>query len=349
MRGIGGCILLLLAGCGLDDDASRTTASDLVDLTMNVATTRSDGAPSATDGLPEAEKIHTLRIIIIDATDGIEHNTLIYDNPTTGVEEVAAKTFKVKKNSSKTIYLLANAEQLEGLDLTNPEGLKERLDEYDRISLEYLRQAKALPMSSTYSFNVQERNKDCGTLYVAYAATKFSFTFRNEMQDGKALGVSGITVNQIASTSYLYPHGADKWLTDLLNKTVVSAYDIPATATHAPFQMEEFERVTIAAGTSYSFPPLYLTESKNPNGLDQKQSYSLGLKIGAGSDASGDHVRDVELIDGTRPLSSLFRSTHVNVEIVVKSLEQIEVITGIYGMIEPWGELDPVPGTIVEI
>ena len=41
-------------------------------------------------------------------------------------------------------------------------------------------------------------------------------------------------------------------------------------------------------------------------------------------------------------------SKHVKVKVVVKSLEQIDILIGIYGMIEPWTELDPVSGSIIE-
>lgn len=346
MRGIGCCILLLLAGCKIEDDAPQTS-SDKVNLTLSVATTHK-GAPVLGEKLPEAEKIHTLRVVILDGNGMVEHNTLLYDNETTGVDEVADKTFEVTKNNSKTIYLLANAEQLPGLNLTETEGLVKRISEYDQVSLGYLRNAGSLPMSSSYSFNVQDKNKDCGTLYVAYAATKFTFTFENQMGAGMPLGISGLAINQIASTSYLYPHGADRWLNNLLDKTIISTYDIPAIATHAPFQLEDFERIVVENGQSYTFPPIYLTESKNINNIDQKQSYSASLKIGIGEDGAADHIRDVQLTDGTTPLNSLFRSTHVDVKIIVKKLEQIEIIIGIYGMIEPWKELDPVFGSIIE-
>ena len=346
IRGIGWCILLLLAGCKIEDDTPQVS-SDTVDLTLSVASTFSR-SPMTGDDLPEAEKIHTLRVIIVDESGEVEHNTLIYNNATTGVEEVANKTFKVRKNSSKTVYLLANAEQLPGLDLTQTEGLEKRISEYDQVTLEYLQTAESLPMSSSYTFNVQDINKDCGTLYVAYAATKFTFTFENQMGVTMPLGVSGITIHQIASTSYLYPHGVDRWLSDLLNKTIISAYDIPDKATHAPFSLEDFERVVIESGETYTFPPIYLTESKNTNEIDKVQSYAASLKIGIGEDGSADHIRDVQLTDGTTPLNSLFRNTHVNVRIVVKRLEQIEIIIGIYGMIEPWVELEPVHGSIVE-
>lgn len=345
MRGIGWCILLLLAGCKTADDTPQVS-SDKVNLTLSVATTLSGNAKSRAD-LPEAEKIHTLRVIIFDE-NGVEHNELVYDNAVTGVEELSRKTFEVRTNSSKTIYLLANAEKLPDLNLTQSEGLEQRILGYDQVTIDYLREADCLPMSSSYKFRVNEENKDCGTLYVAYAATKFTFTFENQMADG-VLGISDIIINQVASTSYLYPQDVDiRWLNRLLNKEIVTSYAIPDVAVHSPFSLENTERVVIEKGGTYTFPPVYVTESKNVNAIDNEQSYLLGLKIGRGEDAAADLIRDVQLTDGTNPLNSLFRNTHVDVKIVVKKLDQIEVIQGIYGMINPWEEIDPVEGSIVE-
>ena len=345
IRVIGASLLLALTGCGAGEETPATSA-DKVFLTLDVATTRGDG--STTGELPEAEKIHTLRVIIFDGNGRVEHNTLIYDDAAVGVEEVADKTFEVTKNDRKTLFLLANAEELPGLDPTNPEGLQTRITEYDQVSLDWLQGCDALPMSSSYNFSVQDKNKDCGTLYVAYAATKFTFSFENRMPAGSSLGISGLTINQIASTSYLYPQASDRWLTELLNGRIVTAYEIPATAVHAPFLWEDFERVVIPSGDTYAFPPIYLPESRNINDLDTEQSYTAGLKIGLGDDALNDHIRDVRLSDGSSELNSLFRGTHVKVKVVVKSLEQIDILIGIYGMIEPWTELDPVSGSIIE-
>ena len=344
LRGIGCGILLLAAGCATEEDNTPQASSDRVSLTLDVATTRGNENPE----LPDAEKIHTLRVIIVDGKGEVEHNALIYNNDAGGVEEVAARTFEVSKNDTKTIYLLANAEQLPGLNPDESEGLQTRITEYDGVTVEYLRNADWLPMSSSYSFSVQDKNKDCETLYVAYAATKFTFTFENRMPAGTSLGVSGITVNQIATSSYLHPRASKRWLSDLLGRRIVSEYEIPAHATHEPFVWEGFDREVIESGASCSFPPLYLTESRNINDVDLTQSYSVGLKIGTGASADDDHIRDIQLTDGTNPLNALFRCTHVNVKVIVKSLEQIEIITGIYAMIEPWEELDPVSGSIVE-
>lgn len=349
LRVIGCCILLLWTGCNTKDDVGDVS-SDKVELTMKVAANFSTGSRTGTD-LPEKEKIKTLRVIIIDGKGNVEHNVLI--KPESAVEQISNKTFQVAKNDKKKIYLLANVEELTGLEPTINDDLENRIRNNVGITPDYLKNTEYLPMSSCYEFMVGEKNKDCGTLYIAYAATKFTFTFKNKMPDYKKLGISGLTVSQIADKSYLYPivnnseGEEDKfWLEKLVNGEIIRLYEIPDNAVHIPYNIEIESRVVIENGKEYSFLPIYLPESKYL--IDGKQTYSLNINMGSGDDESDDHIRDLQIDGGSQPLNSLFRNTHVDVSIVVKNLDEIEILHGIYGMINPWEEHDDVSGSIEE-
>lgn len=346
---IAGGLCCLTAACGcnvMQDDGAGT--SGYVDLSMDIAAVKSV-SKSDIRAAGDAEKMSTLRAVIFRQDGSVEHNELIYDDPEAPLEEVRNKTFRVRANEAKTIYLLANAENLPDLDLENPDGLKARIDACDGVSSDYLREADAIPMTSSYTFNVRNQNVDCGTLYVAFAAVKFTFTFKNEMEDGNSFGVSGMTLYSIASTSYLYPHGTgQRWLSDLLAGKTVTAYDVPETAQHVPFDMEITSRLVVDYLESITLPPVYLPESRNI--AEGSQTYTLSILMGPGDDpdGDGDRIRDAVLTGDDGPLNSLFRGTHVNVDIIVKSMEQVDIVYGIYGMIEPWTELDPVDGSISE-
>ncbi len=334
-------MLAISAGCAEKPSDEAVPDDDgTVEMSMRVGSAVS----RAGDDMPDAEKIHTLRAVIFDGDGQVEYNGLLYDGD--GVSEVAYKTFKVKENDHKTIYLLANCEDLPGLDQENPEGLMERIVDYDAVTLGLLQTAESLPMTSSYSFSVRNENFDCGTLYVACAAVKFTFTFINEMQGDQILGVSGITIRSVASTSWLYPHNVgSNWISGLLDKEVITVYDIPKSAVHEPFEAD-MSRVTAAPGEELSVGPFYITESKNiVESARNEQSYTLGLKIGSG-DAGDDLIRDFEIGDGSNGLNSLFRSTHVDLKIRVKSLQDIDIQEGIYGIINPWEELEEENGTI---
>ncbi len=346
---IGCCILLLWTGCDTKDDVSDMS-SDKIRLTMNVAANFSVSTRTET-ALPEKEKIKTLRVIIIDGEGKVEYNDLIEQE--SGVEQISNRTFQVSKNNNKKIYLLANVEGLSDLDPANNDGLEERIKQNISITSEYLSKTEYLPMSSCYEFRVEDENKDCGTLYVAYATTKFTFTIKNEMPDSKKLGVSGLTINQIADKSYLYPivknteGKEDKfWLEKLENGEIIRSYEIPDMAEHAPYDTGIEERIVIENGHEYSFPAVYVPESKYI--VDGKQSYSLSINLGSGNDETNDRIRDLQISSNNKPLNSLFRNTHVNITIVVKNLNEIEIIHGIYGMINPWEDNDPVSGSIEE-
>ena len=334
--------LLAAAGCSENPGGGELSGDGTVELSMDIAATRSGSG----DEVPDKEKIYTLRVIIFGQDGDVEYNGLVYDS-TEGVSEVSSRTFKVRENEGKTIFLLANVEDIDGLDLENADGLRDRIEGYGDISPEYLQSAESLPMSSSYSYTVRDVNVDCGTLYVAAAAVKFTFTFENSMATGLTLGISGITVNQVASLSWLYPHGVDtRWLTSLVDKDIITDYTIPSDAVHSPYEAT-FDRVTVASGASVTLPPFYLTESRNE--ISGVQEYSVSLKIGTGDSGDGDLFRDAGLTNGDGPLNSLFRCTHVDVHVNVKSLEQIEIYDGIYGMINPWEELPPVSGSITEL
>ena len=339
----------MICGCSPYQDGDMSGTSGYAELSMDIAAVKGGGA-AGTRAAGDAEKISTLRAVIFHPDGSVEHNELIYDNPSAPLPEVRNKTFRVSRYEAKTIYLIANAEDLPGLDLENPDGLKDRIDAYEGITPDFLQDAGAIPMSSSYTFNVRNQNVDCGTLYVAFSAVKFTFTFRNEMEDGTSFGVSGLTLYSMASSSYLYPHGTgSNWISDLLAGRTVTAYDIPESAVHNPFELEIPSRLVVDHLESVTLPPLYLPESRNI--AEGEQTYTLSLRMGPGGDAGddgNDRIRDFRLTGDDGPLNSLFRCTHVNVDIIVKSMQQIEVVEGIYGMIEPWTELDPVDGSISE-
>ena len=344
--------LALAAGCGTLQTEGPECADSVemaMDFSVRLSSAYADGET------PEKEMMSTLRVIIFRQDGSVEHNELVYDDSEHPVEEIADKTFRVINGESKTIYLLANAETLPDpssedgfLDLTTPEGLKDRIEAYDGITPEYLQEAQALPMSSSYTYNVRNQNVDCSTLYVVPAAVKFTFTFTNEMEEG-SFGVSSLTLNSFASTSWLYPQDAGtRWLSDLLAGKIVTSYSVPSSAEHQTFAYVPAQWVVVENGKSVTLPPLYLTESMNLVG--GVQTYTMSILMGPGSESSDDdRIRDVEIADSEGKLNSLFRGTHVDVEIIVKSLDVIEIIKGIYGMIVPWEELEPVDGTITEV
>ena len=104
-------------------------------------------------------------------------------------------------------------------------------------------------------------------------------------------------------------------------------------------------------GANYTVPFAHAYRALESLGIDHKRAIDRDVYHFSrlGLDAFRIHVWDVEIADSEGKLNSLFRGTHVDVEIIVKSLDVIEIIKGIYGMIVPWEELEPVDGTITEV
>lgn len=345
-------LFFLAAGCRNEGEEPQP-AEGKVTLTLNVAAQSGDSGSRA-DVLPEKELIHTLRIIIFDAEGSVEHNMLLTYN--SGVEEVNNRTFEVKPNERKTIYLLANAEDLSGLDLDTDENigldaseaLKSSIDNYV-LSESDVTDAAYLPMSSSYVYQMDSENRSFDA-YVVYAAAKFTFSFENQMTDRSPIRLSSVIIYQSANQSYLMANGVGNgWISQLENGNVITDYNIPAGTTHAPYTYTLPSKQVINYGDTYELPVIYLPESKNINESTDEQSYSVSFAMGVGADGTDEALRPSELTDAQgESLNSLFRSTHVDVRVIVRSLEDIEIIHGVYAMINPWTELSPIEGTIVE-
>ncbi len=204
-----------------------------------------------------------------------------------------------------------------------------------------------LPMSSVYTYQMDSENKSFDA-YVVYAAVKFSFSFENRMK--KPIRLSAVHIDQTADYSYLLPKNAGTdWISQLgSSDNVITKYDIPDNASHARYSCALPEKQVIAGGGNYSLPPIYVPESKNVNEQTGKQGYSVAFALGVGAAGEDEPLRPFELTAGGVPLMSLFRSTHVKVDVIVHSLEDIQIIQGLYAMINPWLELEPVGGTIEE-
>ena len=341
-----GLLLFLAIGCRNGND-EPVPAEGKVKLTLNVSPRSGSRAPG---DIPEKEKIHTLRIIILSESKGseeVEYNELL--TFTDGVTEITNRTFEVNPSSFKTVYFLANVEDY-GWDLTKAEDLN-RINGYT-LTQEQIAEAKYLPMSSVYSYEMETENKEFNA-YVAYAATKFTFTFENKMN--KDVPLLGLSIISIADKCYLLPQGApNDWLTTLGNKGTVTQYDMPEETVHEEYEYPiEQSGLTIPANSDMQLPAFYLPESRYTDPETGEQNYTLRLLF-EGEDETGNTGNaplDFTLgnSDGGDKLKSLFRSTHVNVHVVIKNLGEITIYYGLYGMIEDWGTQGPATGTIEEV
>lgn len=129
--------MLLLPGCGDDTnitapDVSKQGNGDVI-LSLNVSVSNSKGVTRAFENAENPfEKIHSLRVIIVNAKDTVEHNVRVDMPDGTGVDKIGELEFKVStkygtidhmlQTEKKRIYLIANEDAIpSGKDL--PKGM----------------------------------------------------------------------------------------------------------------------------------------------------------------------------------------------------------------------------------
>ena len=354
----------LLASCNKQEDAVPQDEG-MVTLSISAAMTSRSGDSNETGDANRTydELMHTLRIIIFDEKGDMEDDRLI-----DFIKEEGSGLFKtrkpeyfiVKANETKTIYLLANCEDIlkdKEISITNLDAIELKTED-GWFSGQPQEEDFLLPATAKYTISVGEESKDLGTLYLAHAANKISFEFTNK--SGQEITISEWRLTPIAQNSYLIPHitgenentlEEDRWYKKVLaqyNNTDLSGddegvtnYDIPNDANQDTFNEELDEEIVIEAGkkaTLYSASePFYLHESKaEPDPTTGQLKYTVSCVI-------NDRVYDAVLPN----LPSLFRGTYVKVKVTINELEEGAGPDGIYAQIEPWDEYPPTSGTIV--
>lgn len=176
----------------------------------------------------EKEKMHSLRIILIDAgNDGkVEFNRLIQFNQSTTEYREGVEGYQLIATSpgKKKIYFIANEESVENLiqpteyrnytlsELLN--SIKENTSEthssielINSISFNPENYKEYIPLTSSYEFEIDKREagsrleKD---FYLVNAATKFEFEFINYR--GSEIIINDMTISSIAEEMYLMAH-----------------------------------------------------------------------------------------------------------------------------------------------
>ena len=224
---------------------------------------------------------------------------------------------------------------------------------------------------------LQKDSYELGTLYVVRAATKFSFTFTNAVTSiPKSIAIKKIALDRIADKAYLMPHvnkNSDNkyWVADTDRQTPfafdaswidwmvkeaektkednninqyqwLTDYEVPGDVQHTRFTHEWENGFPV---TTESTTTLYLPESRNRisgNPL-YLQEYKLTLTTSEVSAKEGNSqfTEEKEYTATLPQLASLFRNTHVKVNVTFKDYELDCAVD-----VEPYWEvvLDPIFG-----
>lgn len=327
-----------------DDTAILVLRTGLLDQTR-----ASDGVNDAVDN--PVEYMYTLRIVILHENGTVEHNMYIDFGEIPQTE--CYRIFKVTRNETKKIYLIANEEnastdlheQLETLTTGNT-TFASIVDNFVFIP-DY---KNPIPMSSVYDVPVKAENLVEREFYLVRAATKFAFRFTNKRKS--KVSIDAIHISDIAGATYLIPHKREplfmsfddeslywiNWLKKVADESQqspddveladkrgwIQAYDIPSETSHQEVTVNGPLEVPSMTGDQPGkavFPVFYLPESKKlkaGSATYGEQEYTLKLDM-------SENGKELSFTKTFPNLEALFRNTHVLVDITFTEKDEVKV------------------------
>lgn len=327
-----------------DDTAILVLRTGLLDQTR-----ASDRVNDAVDN--SVEYMYTLRIVILHENGTVEHNMYIDFGEIPQTE--CYRIFKVTRNETKKIYLIANEEnvstdlheQLETLTTGNT-TFASIVDNFVFIP-DY---KNPIPMSSVYDVPVKAENLVEREFYLVRAATKFAFRFTNKRKS--KVSIDAIHISDIAGAIYLIPHKREplfmsfddeslywiNWLKKVADESQqspddveladrrgwIQAYDIPSETSHQEVTVNGPLEVPSMTGDQPGkavFPVFYLPESKKlkaGSATYGEQEYTLKLDM-------SENGKELSFTKTFPNLKALFRNTHVLVDITFTEKDEVKV------------------------
>lgn len=327
-----------------DDTAILVLRTGLLDQTRV-----SDRVNDAVDN--PVEYMYTLRIVILHENGTVEHNMYIDFGEIPQTE--CYRIFKVTRNETKKIYLIANEEnastdlheQLETLTTSNT-TFASIVDNFVFIP-DY---KNPIPMSSVYDVPVKAENLVEREFYLVRAATKFAFRFTNKRKS--KVSIDAIHISDIAGATYLIPHKREplfmsfddeslywiNWLKKVADESQqspddveladkrgwIQAYDIPSETSHQEVTVNGPLEVPSMTGDQPGkavFPVFYLPESKKlkaGSATYGEQEYTLKLDM-------SENGKELSFTKTFPNLKALFRNTHVLVDITFTEKDEVKV------------------------
>ena len=172
---------------------------------------------ASTAELPDNEKMHSVRVVVLDKNMTIEHNKYY------GLEDAQDRKFitlKVKPNEKKMIYLFANEESVSSVGgVIIPGGgtaLAAFFNSYKvgdsnfNVEVDKLyftpdyTNGNPIPMSSMYEIDIPEKGVIEETFYVVRVATKFTVNFFNWRVEDET--VENFSIESHADRNFLMAH-----------------------------------------------------------------------------------------------------------------------------------------------
>lgn len=350
--------LPFMVACSSQEESLSENGAE-VTLFLDIATFDATRAGTAT--LPDNEKMHSVRVIILHADGTVEHNRFY---PLDGAQEQKYIFLKVRPNEKKRIYLFANEESVSNVEGVAHENttLSAFFEGYgggstgfaDAVDNLYFAPdytgGNNIPMSSMYEMDIPEEGIVEETFYVVRVATKFIVNFENWRGDDVC--VEKFTIASHADKNFLMAHVDDSeqnkqlfngktWISWLKEVSDASSENDGYVTTEAagwlkdyrlPAQADRQQVYTFASSVNVAradFDEGNLDDVRP--GKASEVFYlpeSMSLKAGA-ADGEQEYTLTLNINGSSEPfvfklpnLKALFRNTNVVVNITMyKSLE----------------------------
>ena len=204
--------LPFMVACSSQEESLPEEISEAI-LYLNIEPVGLTRAGTAT--LPDNEKMHSVRVIVLHENGTVEHNKFYSLD---GAQVQIAILLKVTPDEKKKIYLFANEESVsavEGVaDVNNTlsaffhtyvEGMSGFEDAVNGLYFAPDYSAgKPIPMSSMYEIDFPEKGNFDGVFYVVRVATKFTVNFKNWR--GEEVTVENFSIESHADKNFLMAH-----------------------------------------------------------------------------------------------------------------------------------------------
>lgn len=204
--------LPFMVTCSSQEESLPEEISEAI-LYLNIEPVGLTRAGTAT--LPDNEKMHSVRVIVLHENGTVEHNKFYSLD---GAQVQIAILLKVTPDEKKKIYLFANEESVSAVEgvadvnstlsaffHTYVEGMSGFEDAVNGLYFAPDYSAgKPIPMSSMYEIDFPEKGNFDGVFYVVRVATKFTVNFKNWR--GEEVTVENFSIESHADKNFLMAH-----------------------------------------------------------------------------------------------------------------------------------------------
>lgn len=336
--------LWLAAACANTSMPAPPEAGDYTNLVISLSVSGTAGQSRAADEVPvhSCELMHTVRIIILNSRNEVEHNSL-WDLTADPAVIAQGRPFPVEPDDDKTIIIVCNEEGTTVYDARNDRSepaaayfsrlypatgaaaysvdleairaLQLRTADNPVFAQDQAAERKPLPITAIYDrYHIPKTPQVDGHFYVHRAAAKYTLRLTNAKSPA-TVSINKARLNYVADSQWLFPHATWK---DSLHSTIDAYFPLASGHSTADFTIDG----DIPVGDTRDFI-VYIPEGTNVMETQNTDSnrrpvitdipYRIGLQVNHENKAIAMH--DINITEAAtsaaKPMKDLPRNTNV--------------------------------------